>query len=129
MGGEASLTVGLEDVRFHGYHGVMAQERAVGNEFAVDLRVTVTLPPAAEGLKAAMRDDIEATVSYAGLYECVERQMRRPSALIEHVAARIVDDVASRWTAVGTVEVRIRKVAPPIPGCDGSAAVTLRWRR
>lgn len=129
MDSKASLAIALEDVHFHGYHGVMAQERTVGNEFAVDLHVTVALPSAADGLEAVMRDDIGATVSYADLYECVEKQMRRPSALIEHVAAQIVDEVASRWASVETVEVRIKKVAPPISGCDGAAAVTLRWKR
>lgn len=124
----ATLSIELLDARFCAFHGVYGQERIVGNEFVVDLRAE--LPVASGGgLKDAVADDLDSTVSYADLYECVARCMERPVDLIEHLAAAIVDDVVSRWPRIEKVSLRVVKVAPPIPSADCRAAVTLRWER
>ncbi len=56
----------LDNVRFFAYHGVGQQEREVGNEFVINLKLKVDIARAAE------TDDVTHTVSYADVYENVK---------------------------------------------------------
>lgn len=114
------FTVSLKAVRFQARHGVFPQERCVGNEFIVDLKVSY---PAPEN----NTDDLSHTISYADLYYIVDREMRVPSDLLEHVARRIVDAVRRIFPVSTSVSVSIEKVRPPIAGMAGNAAVCLDW--
>ena len=108
-------TVFLDEVRFHAFHGVMPQERAVGADFTVWLTVGYDF------VKAAESDDLNDTISYADLYEVVRAEMDKPSQLLEHVALRIVKAVASRWPKVEKIDIRLVKDNPPM-GADCKGA-------
>lgn len=108
-------TVFLDEVRFHAFHGVMPQERAVGADFTVWLTVGYDF------VKAAESDDLSDTISYADLYEVVRSEMDKPSQLLEHVALRIVKAVASRWPKVEKIDIRLVKDNPPM-GADCKGA-------
>ena len=108
-------TVFLDEVRFHAFHGVMPQERAVGADFTVWLTVGYDF------IKAAESDDLSDTISYADLYEVVRAEMDKPSQLLEHVALRIVKAVASRWPKVEKIDIRLAKDNPPM-GADCKGA-------
>ena len=71
----------LKGVRFHAFHGVLPQERTVGNDFMVDLRIGYPLE------QAIASDEVTDTLNYATVYETVKREMSIPSQLIEHVDA------------------------------------------
>ena len=58
----------LHDVSFHAFHGVLPQERAVGADFVVNLRVGYDVT------KAMETDDVADTLNYAQLYELVRRE-------------------------------------------------------
>lgn len=105
----------LREVRFHANHGVMPQERTVGTDFAVDLRV-------AYPFEAAMHsDDVVDTLNYARLYDIVKREMAQPSQLLEHVAGRIGKAVFEAFPKTGSLELRITKLNPPM-GADCKGA-------
>ena len=105
----------LDEVRFHAFHGVMPQERAVGADFTVWLTVGYDF------VKAAESDDLNDTISYADLYEVVRTEMDKPSQLLEHVALRIVKAVVSRWPKVEKIDIRLVKDNPPM-GADCKGA-------
>ena len=108
-------TVFLDEVRFHAFHGVMPQERTVGADFTVSLRVEYDF------IKAAESDVLDDTISYAEIYEVVKSEMEQPSQLLEHVAMRIVKAVASRWPKVEKIDIRLAKDNPPV-GADCKGA-------
>ena len=83
---EASY-IRLEGLRFRALHGVMPQERQVGGDFLVTLRVGYPLAV------AMASDDVKDTLDYAALYRLVEREMLLPSKLLEHVAGRIAEAI------------------------------------
>ena len=58
-----SSFVFLKNVRFYAFHGVMAQERQVGGEFLLSLKVGYPLDKAMES------DDVKDTLNYATLFE------------------------------------------------------------
>ena len=106
----------LREVRFHAFHGVMPQERKVGAEFAVSLRVGVDLSRAVES------DNVEDTLNYATLYEVVKKEMIIPSRLLEHVAGRIGKAVFSHFPQVESADVVITKQNPPMGAdCNGAS--------
>lgn len=109
----------LADLRFHAFHGVMPQETKVGNEFVVT--VSVRIPYSADILD----DDLDATISYADIYEIVEEEMKKPKKLLETVAALISKRILAHWSQVSSGEITICKSTPPISGITGNAEVRL----
>lgn len=105
----------LHEVRFYAFHGVMPQERSVGGEFLVSVKVGYPLE------KAMSSDDVADTLNYAELYELVKKEMMQPSGLLEHVMGRIVEAIEKAFPEVTSVEVKIKKVNPPMGSdCKGA---------
>ena len=122
MGSEAS-TISLRSMRFHACHGVLPQERIVGNDYEVTVVMTVDISRAME------TDDVADTLNYAEAYEVIRNQMALPSQLLEHVAGRIVKALFQRFENLNAVEVSITKLNPPIGAdCDG-AEVRVKVKR
>ena len=105
----------LRNVRFHAYHGVMPQEGRVGADFIVDLRVGYPLEKAVES------DEVDDTLNYASLYALVEKEMKQPSKLLEHVAGRIVKAIEKAFPEVLSIDLTLMKQNPPMGAdCDGA---------
>ncbi|MDL2282143.1 dihydroneopterin aldolase [Parabacteroides sp. OttesenSCG-928-G06] len=110
----------LKSMKFYAYHGVMEQERRVGNHFLVDLLVTVPIQKATES------DDLSDTINYAELFDVVKKEMAIPSNLLEHVAGRILTSLKTRFPAIESIELKLSKLTPPFGGDVYSAAVILK---
>ena len=113
----------LHEVRFYAFHGVMPQERSVGGEFLVSVKVGYPLE------KAMSSDDVADTLNYAALYELVKKEMMQPSSLLEHVMGRIVEAIEKAFPEVKSVEVKIKKVNPPMGSDSNGAEVMGRFER
>lgn len=113
----------LEQVRFYAYHGVMPQEKQVGNYFEVNLLVKTNFE------KALNEDSLENTISYADIYEVIKAEMMIPSDLIEHVAGRILRALTARWNTIDEIKLKVSKLNPPIPGEIAKASVLLNWEK
>lgn len=110
-----SSYITLQDVHFHAFHGVMPQERSVGGDFLLNLRVGYSLSAAMES------DSLEDTISYAVLFELVAGEMRIPSKLLEHVAGRIANAIISVYPEISSIDLEIVKQNPPM-GADCAGA-------
>ncbi|NDV68081.1 dihydroneopterin aldolase [Dysgonomonas sp. 25] len=109
----------LENIELFAYHGVMLQERVVGNTFKIDVKIKVDVSYAAEN------DDLADTVNYAEVYELIKKEMAIPSKLIEHVAKRIINSIKTTYPQVEQVEIKLSKRNPPIEGQVDYASVIL----
>jgi dihydroneopterin aldolase len=107
----------LKKMTFHACHGVMEQERKVGNTYTVDLKIGFDFR------KAMETDRLNDTINYALIYEMVKQEMAVPSHLIEHVAGRILNRIRTECPAVETLEIRLAKKNPPFGGDLQEAAV------
>ena len=105
----------LREVRFHAFHGVMPQERKVGADFVVSLKVGVDLS------RPVVSDEVGDTLNYATLYEVVKKEMEIPSHLLEHVAGRIVRSLMHTFPAMSSIDLWLTKVTPPM-GADSEGA-------
>lgn len=119
-----STTIQLKEMRFHAFHGVMEQERIVGGDFSVSVSLTV-----ADAGGAVLHDSLEHTVNYADAYAQVRRVMQQPSALIEHVAGRILQALFAAFPPVTEAEVSVCKLNPPMGADCAGACVTVRAAR
>ena len=103
-------TIELRGMEFYAYHGCLPSERKVGNRFVVDFEGKYRLKEAAE------RDDLGAALNYAAVYELVDREMRKPSDLLENVAGRIAQALSESFPKLLYFRVRVCKRNPPVGG-------------
>lgn len=103
----------LEGLRFYAFHGVLPQEQIVGGHYTVDLCLRLS-----EAERAVLHDELAGTVNYAEVYRLVQREMATPSALLEHVAGRILSAIFAAFPTVATATITLRKDNPPM-GADG----------
>ena len=103
-----TTTITLNRIRFHAYHGVMEQERRVGNTFEVTLTVKYPFH------KAMETDCLDHTLNYALLYEAVAAEMQQPSQLLEYVAGRIIKAIKQQFPLIAGGTVKVAKLCPPI---------------
>ncbi|MDR1056951.1 MAG: dihydroneopterin aldolase [Prevotellaceae bacterium] len=109
----------LENMEFYAYHGCFTEERTIGNLFIVDLYLEVDVTECVES------DNLNDALSYPIAYEIVKREMERPSNLLEHVAARILQALYDRTQGIKKVKVKVSKMNPPIGGKVEQVSVTL----
>ena len=111
-----SSYISLRNVRFHAFHGVMPQERRVGADFLVNLRVGYPWE------KAMRTDEVGDTLNYAALYAVVKAEMMQPSSLLEHVAGRMADAIVRHFPQVTSIDLELTKQNPPMGAdCDGAS--------
>ena len=80
------MTIFISGLRVYAFHGVLPQERLVGGDYLVDVRVDYSHSLATES------DRVEDTLDYSRLHHLIDEEMAIPSALLEHVAGRITWD-------------------------------------
>ena len=118
-----SSYIRLEGLHFRALHGVMPQERQVGGDFLVTLRVGYPLAV------AMASDDVKDTLDYAALYWLVEREMLLPSKLLEHVAGRIADAIEKAFPQVSSIDLTLTKLNPPMGADCQGASVEVHWKK
>lgn len=105
----------LRNLRFHAFHGMLPQESVTGNDYLVNVRIKF---PLSDVFKT---DCIADTISYADAYECIRREMEKPSQLLEHVAGRIGKCLIDSHPVIEEVDIEIMKINPPMGAdCDGA---------
>lgn len=111
----------LDHIKFHAHHGVLEQERRVGNDFEVTLQLQYPFHNATES------DDLADTVNYAEVYDIVAAEMAVPSRLLEHVAGRIVRSLRTRFPLIEGGTVTVAKLTPPFKCEMAAVAVTIKF--
>lgn len=100
----------IEGIRLYAYHGCMKEEAMIGGNYIVDVSIEADLD------KPSKSDKLNETVDYVTVYEVVKKEMAINSKLIEHVAKRILDNLKKTFSKTISIEVKVTKLYPPIPG-------------
>lgn len=115
--------ISLRGMTFYGFHGVSPEERAMGQQFVVDIELEVSLA------KAGKSDSIADTTNYSHAFKLVQEVVQGPGRnLLESLA----EAIASRLLATLDVEavmVRVTKPHVPIHGVLSSASVEIYRRK
>jgi 7,8-dihydroneopterin aldolase/epimerase/oxygenase len=113
----------LEGMEFFAFHGCFREEQIIGTSFIVDL--TVETDTAA----AEVSDHLHDTADYAGIYQCVKREMEQKSYLLEHVGRRIIDAVRAGFPSISAIDLKIAKINPPIGGKVRQVCFLTQWKK
>ena len=115
----------LDNMAFYGYHGIMPEEKSMGQRFYIDVVLYLDLS------QAGRSDDISDTVNYAHVYDMVKKTVEgKPFRLIEKLAAVINEKVMDAYPVVKKIRTTVRKPLAPVPGPLDDVSVTIeRLRR
>lgn len=113
----ATFTISLNNVRFFAHHGLYTEETLMGNEFEVNLQLTIEA--GGEG-----KVDIEDTINYVAVYELLKEMFAIPEKLLESLAVKIATALKARFPALKGLQLTITKLHPPIVQFNGSVSVT-----
>ena len=109
----------LRGLRVRGHHGVLESERQQGQDFVVDVVLTLDLR------RPAVSDDVADTVDYSDLAERLAAVIAgQPVDLIETLAQRLAT-VCLSWGIVERAEVTVHKPSAPIDVAFEDVSVTV----
>lgn len=115
-------TIEIDRLLIHAHHGVIPQERLVGNDFEVSLRLIYPAHSAVDN------DCIDGTLNYATACDVVREVMAEPSNLLENVCGRLQRALMKRFPLIESGTVKVAKLHPPIPSAQmQQVAVELTW--
>ncbi|MDJ0638325.1 MAG: 2-amino-4-hydroxy-6-hydroxymethyldihydropteridine diphosphokinase [Paracoccaceae bacterium] len=107
-----------------GNHGVMDEERVLGQRFFLDIEVTT------DARRASVNDDYKKAICYGSLCELAARVSDAgPYKLIETFAERVITAILERFPTVTEARVRIRKPGAPIDASFDTVGVELARKR
>lgn len=116
-------SIDLTGLSAYGYHGVFGHEKRDGQEFLIDVSLTLDTDP------AAASDDVADTVHYGELAERIVAIVEGdPVDLIETLAHRILADVLTDERIESAV-VTVHKPHAPIRHQFSDVSVTVRRSR
>ncbi|MFN0187840.1 MAG: dihydroneopterin aldolase [Bacteroidia bacterium] len=110
----------IRKIIVHAYHGCLLQESKIGGRFSVDVSFE------ADFAAAMISDQLNDAVDYVLVHNIVREEMAIPSALIEHVAARILKRLKLQFANVSTCTVSVTKFNPPVNGQLGEAVFIVK---
>ena len=105
----------LKGIHLKGYHGVLPQEKIVGNDYIINISIAIDLSKAIES------DNLNDTISYAEVFDIVQNTMQIKCDLIEKVAGNIAKELFKAFENINELKISITKQNPPM-GADCSGA-------
>lgn len=111
----------LQGLRFHAYIGVGEQERQVGNDYVLDLRLGY---PFAD---AMLSDEVADTLNYAEVFGAVSKIMQKPAKLLETAAGTIAQELFRRFPKTESIDLKLVKLNPPMGADCNGAGVELHF--
>jgi dihydroneopterin aldolase len=113
----------LRGLEVFAHHGVLAEERQIGQRFVVDVDLSVDLAAAGKS------DDLGQTVDYGALTERVQSVVAGERwNLIERVAQRVAE-IAFEFDGVASVTVTVHKPEAPISADFADISVRITRHR
>ena len=112
------VTIHLQKIRLHAFHGIHEEERKTGSLYEIDMNVNYE-----EG--ASRFISLGNTISYVDLFELIKQRMQLPTPLLEKVCLDIIEDVRISFPFVNTISISIYKLQPPIENFEGRVGVTI----
>lgn len=95
----------------------------MGGTYEVDLDVHLDMGPSRRS------DHLADTVDYSLLQRCLREELLQRSALIEHVAGRMVQRLFAEEPRILWLRLELRKINPPIDGDVDYVAIVLERDR
>jgi dihydroneopterin aldolase len=109
----------INNIRLFANHGCLEEEGKIGSAYTVDVIIKANLR------KSAKSDKLSDTVDYVHINKIVKEEMAIRSALLEHVADRILTRMLSEIPLITKGTVKVAKINPPIGGNVADVCIIL----
>ena len=114
----------IKDLELIAYHGVLAEEKELGQKFLISLEINTSLR------KAGLTDDLTKTVSYADICDDIEQLfLSKKNDLLEKCAEEIAELILKKNKIILEVKVKIKKPWAPVRKIVDYAAVEIVRKR
>ncbi len=111
-------------IRAYGYHGVLPEERRLGQEFVADVRLAADLSAVGD------TDDLKDGIDYGAVYTAVRELLEgAPSRTLEHLVTRINTQLLAQFPAISEVRTKVYKPQAPLAGAFAYVAVERTAKR
>lgn len=111
----------IKGIRGFGYHGVFDFERRDGQDFFVDLEISLDLSTASKS------DELSDSIDYSLFTTIVREEIEgEPVNLIERLAGRIADRIQIQFGNIEAIVVTVHKPKAPVKEDVTDIAVTIR---
>lgn len=110
------LTIHLNKLIFHAYHGIYEEEKIIGNDFEVNVAVTFEA-------KSEIHT-IYDTVDYVSLHRIIKKLMNKPTPLIETVVQQMGEEIKLFDKKITSVSISIHKLNPAITNFEGTVGIS-----
>lgn len=110
-------------MQFYGYHGVLNQEKTIGQKYIVSVVLYLDLKDA--GRSDKLEDTIDYSVIYKNIKEIVENKIYN---LLEKLAEKISEELLE-IDKIKKVKIKVEKPSVPIGGILKNAAVEIRRKK
>lgn len=117
----STAIIEVSALKLYAYHGVMPQERKVGNDYEVSVQLQYPCE------HAMITDRLDSTIDYSEVVEVIKSEMAIPSALLENVVYRIYAELIRRFSRIHGGEIKLTKLRPPVEGQITAASFIYRW--
>ena len=112
--------INLKGIKGFGYHGVFEDEAKNGQDFFVDLEISLDLS------RASSTDDLKDTIDYVSLASLVVDEISGDRVqLIERLAGRIADRIKSGHPQIIKISVTVHKPMAPVSAQVSDISVTI----
>jgi dihydroneopterin aldolase len=113
----------IRDLQVFARHGLLPEEAALGQRFALDIDAYLDLEAAGRS------DDFARTVGYDALIEVATQAFSARRKLIEAAAESVASAILARFPPVERVIVEVRKPAAAIDAVFGHVGVAIERSR
>jgi dihydroneopterin aldolase len=101
----------MGNMAFYGRHGVLPEEKALGQKFFVDAYLGLPLK------KSGETDDLNFSVNYGAIYETIKHIVTNECFdLLEALAERLCNEIFDAYPQVAEIKIRVKKPEAPVPG-------------
>jgi dihydroneopterin aldolase len=112
--------ISLKGIWGFGYHGVFDHEAKNGQDFFVDLEISLDLS------KPSKSDNLAETIDYGALADLVVEEITGERVqLIERLAGRIADRIKSGHPEIIAIAVTVHKPKAPVSAQTSDISVTI----
>jgi dihydroneopterin aldolase len=114
----------LMNLKFYGYHGVLEEEKKIGQKFIINLELYADLN------KACMTDDVNETISYAIVYDIVKNIVENKKFdLIEKLGYEIINEIFKCFDKAEKIMIEVKKPEAPVNGIFDYFSICLERNR
>ena len=111
------ITIHLHNLKFYAYHGVLEEEKIIGNEYEVNAEIKYHE-------EQVQITSLSQTVNYADIFLIIQKRMQISAQLLETIVMDIGNEIHQKYDHLQSIHISLKKLYPPIENIQGTVGVS-----